>query len=126
MESSHLVEEIESWIPVAILDRLDEPTAWIRQTISDLLVQLSVLKDQALQIEVEEAQADEEEAGESNSTPTLHGHIKEELLEFLFYHGMLPSYAFPTDVASFLIEEYSNRSVNVIEKPQQAIVCRLE
>jgi hypothetical protein len=28
----------------------------------------------------------------------------EELLEFLFSRGMLPSYAFPTDLASFTVE----------------------
>ena len=51
---------------------------------------------------------------------------QEELLEFLFFHGLLPSYAFPTDLTSFLVEKLekgsdNNWKVTVVERPQQSI-----
>ena len=51
---------------------------------------------------------------------------REELLEFLFSHGLLPSYAFPTDLTSFLVERLEKKQNNewkvaVVERPQQGI-----
>ena len=51
----------------------------------------------------------------------------DELLEFLFARGMLPSYAFPTDLTSFLVERLARvprsarMQVEVVERPQQGI-----
>ncbi|MGK4329427.1 Zn-binding domain-containing protein [Lonsdalea quercina] len=51
---------------------------------------------------------------------------QEELLEFLFYHGLLPSYAFPTSLCSFLVEKVERNSrgtfeVRTVQQPQQSI-----
>ncbi|RVA33360.1 DUF1998 domain-containing protein, partial [Mesorhizobium sp. M7A.F.Ca.US.001.01.1.1] len=49
----------------------------------------------------------------------------QELLEFLFSKGLLPSYAFPTDLSSFLVERLVPRNnewkMEVVERPQQSI-----
>ncbi|MDY4388719.1 Druantia anti-phage system protein DruE [Pectobacterium aroidearum] len=51
---------------------------------------------------------------------------QEELLEFLFYHGLLPSYAFPTSLCSFMVERVAKNSrgtfeVRTVQQPQQSI-----
>lgn len=49
----------------------------------------------------------------------------QELLEFLFAKGLLPSYAFPTDLSSFLVERLARRGddwkMEVVERPQQSV-----
>ena len=50
-----------------------------------------------------------------------------ELMDFLFDNGLLPSYAFPTDLTSFLIERLTlvqgsqQRKMEIVERPQQGI-----
>ncbi|WP_413731476.1 Zn-binding domain-containing protein [Sodalis sp. RH20] len=61
---------------------------------------------------------DDEDAG-----PKLE---QEELLNFLFFHGLLPSYAFPTSLCSFLVEKSEKNSrgyweVHTVQRPQQSI-----
>ena len=43
-------------------------------------------------------------------------------LDFLFEKGLLPTYAFPTDLASFVVEGWGERQGEVVEKekPQLA------
>ncbi len=49
----------------------------------------------------------------------------ESLIDFLFLHGLLPSYAFPRDLCALQIEEMRNVDgyvqVKVIERPQQSL-----
>ncbi|WP_429051053.1 DEAD/DEAH box helicase [Aeromonas veronii] len=55
---------------------------------------------------------------------------QEEFLSFMFFHGLLPSYAFPTSLSSFLVEKreknlkgiWENRTV---QRPQQSILQAL-
>src|SRR5262249_31647372 len=51
----------------------------------------------------------------------------ELLLDFLFDRGVLPTYAFPTDLASFLVERYDShrREVTEVERPQLAVAQAL-
>ncbi|WJH36837.1 helicase-related protein [Paenibacillus sp. CC-CFT747] len=53
--------------------------------------------------------------------------LSSQLLEFLFNQGLLPSYAFPTDLCSFYIEEYDKeqRKVVIKERPQQSVTQAL-
>lgn len=51
---------------------------------------------------------------------------QEELLEFLFFHGLLPSYAFPTSLCSFLVEKNEKNlkgvwEVRTVQRPQLSI-----
>lgn len=49
----------------------------------------------------------------------------ENLIEFLFSHGFLPSYAFPRDLCALQIEEeksqHGHRRVNIVQRPQQGL-----
>lgn len=42
-----------------------------------------------------------------------------KLLEFLFDHGLLPTYAFPTDVVSLSVFDESKSDGSIMEQPQQ-------
>ncbi|MHB8389430.1 MAG: DEAD/DEAH box helicase [Acidobacteriaceae bacterium] len=49
----------------------------------------------------------------------------ENLIEFLFSHGFLPSYAFPRDLCALQIEEekpvHGQRRVKIVQRPQQGL-----
>ena len=46
---------------------------------------------------------------------------EEQLIEFLFAHGVLPAYAFPRDLVTLQIENQdANGQITVIQRPQQA------
>ncbi|BFI59096.1 TPA: DEAD/DEAH box helicase [Yersinia enterocolitica] len=67
-------------------------------------------------------------AGEENDNENIIGvnFEQDELLEFLFYHGLLPSYAFPTSLCSFLVEKVEKNfrgtyEVRTVQQPQQSI-----
>lgn len=67
---------------------------------------------------------EENEDGDENTTGVKFE--QEELLEFLFYHGLLPSYAFPTSLCSFLVENVARNArgtfeVRTVQQPQQSI-----
>jgi len=55
--------------------------------------------------------------------PTAIGQLpagEDELIEFLFAHGVLPAYAFPRDLVSLQIERVNAQGqVEIIERPQQ-------
>lgn len=55
---------------------------------------------------------------------------QKEFLEFLFFHGLLPSYAFPTSLSSFLVEKIQKDSkgkweIRTLQRPQQSITQAL-
>ncbi|MEN8218827.1 MAG: DEAD/DEAH box helicase [Pseudomonadota bacterium] len=56
---------------------------------------------------------------------TLKESDAEELLNFLFDNGFLPMYAFPTDLCSFPIEEWTKTGIAIKEQPQQSIAKAL-
>ncbi|MCA7082379.1 DEAD/DEAH box helicase [Cupriavidus sp. DB3] len=65
----------------------------------------------------------DEEASDTIANPQLE---QEELLEFLFFHGLLPSYAFPTSLCSFLVEQIGRNGkgmhdIRTVQRPQQSI-----
>jgi ATP-dependent helicase YprA (DUF1998 family) len=57
--------------------------------------------------------------GPAASVPGLEDEERPMLLDALFDAGLLPSYAFPTSLASFYVFGYENGQHGVIEKPQQ-------
>ncbi|KJH65674.1 DEAD/DEAH box helicase [Chromobacterium violaceum] len=65
----------------------------------------------------------DETEGDENAGVKLE---QEELLEFLFFHGLLPSYAFPTSLCSFLVEKGEKNAkgiweIRTVQRPQQSI-----
>jgi ATP-dependent helicase YprA (DUF1998 family) len=56
------------------------------------------------------------------NTPEELNQADKNLIEFLFSHGFLPSYAFPRDLCALQIETRNpNKSIKVIQRPQQAL-----
>jgi ATP-dependent helicase YprA (DUF1998 family) len=82
---------------------------WIESSGKAFVHKLQALQSIALEIikKEEDAQTDD---------PT-------SLLDFLFQHSQLPTYAFPTNLATFAVESWNNESRRVVRDyaPQQAI-----
>ncbi|WP_374712411.1 DEAD/DEAH box helicase [Symbiobacterium terraclitae] len=117
-----LLERIVAWLPAGVSHH---PEEWVRQVAINLLDQLRALSQRvrlSADLEPEELASGLPE-GDSSDEESADG--RDELLSFLFDQGLLPSYAFPTDLCSFLIEEKEPRKggfkVRVKERPQQAI-----
>lgn len=120
-----LISEVIDWLPDELIVQLAEPDQWVRKVVTDFLEEMDRLKVEGLSLDSGSAEEDggSEDDDGSNDEPLRY--TKSELLDFMFFHGLLPSYAFPTDVASFLIEKIKERKVLVEERPQQAIAAAL-
>lgn len=118
---SAVVEEIAGWLPSAIfkVDKnklADTKQRFVREIAETLLLALVKLRDERDSTS-RAADAAEEEASEADDEGGL--------LDVCFDRGLLPSYAFPTDLCSFVIQEWdktknSRWRVNVKERPQMA------
>jgi hypothetical protein len=113
-----LRKEIHSWIPSNLRTEPRTVDQWIGDIAGELLTELRRLREELRPIAVMSGTGDDERN-------TLGD---EELLEFLFSRGMLPSYAFPTDLTSFTVERLvpghgtrDNWTTEIVEKPQQGI-----
>ena len=127
LQSEIIVRQIAAWLPPAIAS---DREAWVRTTASDLLRRLD---DEARdfretgQASLVDPEPSTEDAADDIATST--SEAKPQLLEYLFDRGLLPAYAFPTDLCSFLVEgidrdgNYSR--VVVKEQPQQAMAKAL-
>jgi ATP-dependent helicase YprA (DUF1998 family) len=116
-----LRKEILSWIPGNL--RTDPRTIdqWVGDVASELIVEL-----QRLQTELRPLALEDQDKSDDDDERNVLG--DEELLEFLFSRGLLPSYAFPTDLTSFTVERLvpgqgarDNWTTEIVEKPQQGI-----
>lgn len=88
------------WLPEEVAGTLGLP-AWIRQQTTSLLAHLD---------------RNAEEVRNGTAVPP------ELLLDFLFEGGLLPTYAFPTDLASFVVEKSGELGrVETLERPQLAV-----
>jgi ATP-dependent helicase YprA (DUF1998 family) len=124
---SALVSEMIAWLPPELAmgaeDARTELDAFVRDTTLQLLSKIRSLRpgldevavsDDELQPEGDdkEDEEDEEEGANEDEHRTL--------LDLLFDAGVLPSYAFPTDLCSFVIQEEDNYDVAIKERPQLA------
>jgi hypothetical protein len=89
-------QQIRSWVPANLRTAPRTVNEWVGDVAAELLAELRRLRDELRPITLEDDAEDEDD--ERNVLGD------EELLEFLFSRGMLPSYAFPTDLASFTVE----------------------
>lgn len=115
--------QIASWLPPTLRTAPLSIEQWIGQVGRDLIQALV-----AIRAELQPATGDSEDDGESESDRDERNALgDEELLEFLFSRGLLPSYAFPTNLTSFLVERLERRpgsqqqKMVIVERPQQAI-----
>lgn len=115
--------QILSWLPTTLRTAPLTIDQWIEAIARELLGQLQKIVDDLRPLTPTAAVDDgaDDDDGERNAL----GH--EELLEFLFSKGLLPSYAFPTNLTSFLVEALKKRpgstqmKMQIVERPQQAI-----
>jgi hypothetical protein len=127
-------QQIRSWLPESLRTAPLTLDAWIGHVASRLVDELTEIKatyrpaaaaapptTPAAQPQEDDDDDDGEDAEERDALGD------EELLEFLFARGLLPSYAFPTDLTSFLVERLDRQphsrqqKMVIVQKPQQAI-----
>ncbi len=128
-----LLQDLVAWIPEAVSK---SRKSWVQDVAEQLLEKLRDLKTDwmlrhgATPVELagEGSDPEEDEAGE-DAQKVEEEKGDSELLSFLFDRSLLPTYAFPTDLCSFLVEEISRKGgrtqVVAKEKPQQAIAKAL-
>jgi ATP-dependent helicase YprA (DUF1998 family) len=114
-------QQIKEWLPASLRIVPSTLDDWIGNIANDLLVALATVTPQVVpSLEGDEPIDDDEDQRLERGAIG-----DEELLEFLFGRGMLPSYAFPTDLTSFLVEKLTRREqeykMEIVERPQQAI-----
>lgn len=119
-----IAARISDWLPESLRTEPQPRSDWISDAARHLISELRRLStgvgDSNTGPAVVEKSSTNEGAEETENME------QEELLEFLFFHGLLPSYAFPTDLTSFLVERLEKRpnndwKVTVVERPQQSI-----
>lgn len=125
-------QHIRSWLPPSLRTGERSLDEWIGDVASELIAGLeAIMRDiqQPPQAAAENAASDDDD--EDDGTDDRNALGDEELLEFLFSQGLLPSYAFPTDLTSFLVERLGpptagrRRKMEIVERPQQGIAKAL-
>jgi len=120
-DSKSVHERIVSWLPNELFPkestRAADKANFVKETSAHLLEELAKIGKDLESRETETEKQDTEEKvteQEETAQPT-------SLLDLLFDKGLLPSYAFPTDLCSFVIQE-SEKYGKVIERerPQLA------
>ncbi|WP_126241880.1 DEAD/DEAH box helicase [Burkholderia gladioli] len=114
-----LRETIASWLPPNLVISVPSLELWVSEVATRLVSKLSALKDAAIAETAEDADVPDD----SLAADAVDEHA--DLLEFLFFHGLLPTYAFPTELCSFQIEKrVSNargiREIRILQRPQQS------
>lgn len=120
---SPIMENIVRWLPT---DISSDMYSWVKATAKELLDQLKAVRDM-VKIPLEKSSGVPLDTNDEDTVETGYdfGDSRDELLSFLFDQGLLPSYAFPIDLCSFVIEGKESRlggfKVVVKERPQQSI-----
>lgn len=122
---------IRDWLPDDLRVAPRTIDAWIGDEAAELLQTLDGFRAELLAATTgggapDESGADGSESEEEEDTRAEREAVgDQELLEFLFSKGLLPSYAFPTDLSSFLVERLIQRNnewkMEVVQRPQQSI-----
>jgi hypothetical protein len=122
-------QQIRSWLPETLRTAPLSLDEWIGSVTQELINRLQALKAELAP--PGPAAADDEDEEEDDDAEERNALGDEELLEFLFAKGMLPSYAFPTDLTSFLVERLARvqgtqqMKMQIVERPQQGIAKAL-
>jgi rubrerythrin len=119
-------QQIRTWLPDSLRTAPLSLDEWIGDVASKLINELRDIRATLRPPEgaTPEGGGDPEDDDEDDDRIALED---DELLEFLFARGLLPSYAFPTDLTSFLVERLARipgsarMQVEVVERPQQSI-----
>jgi hypothetical protein len=124
---SAVLEEIASWLPPEIstaTDTLADRRRFAREVTEQLRSALSNLRAEFASSANGAAQPEDVAHGDEDEDEDDDGHDDEDavsVLDLLFDRGLLPSYAFPTGLSSFVIQEFDDkRQVQIKERPQLA------
>jgi hypothetical protein len=115
--SSDIVKTVATWLPAAIFATRgdEERLKFVREIAEQLLRTLARIRDERIAVP--------SSGGKGNETKMGDGEMA-DLLDLCFAYGILPSYAFPTDLCSFTIQEWDKSTpswtVGVSERPQLA------
>lgn len=106
-----LVREVDSWLPVEITgrDREDILANLALDTCRDIDDAIRLVQSAAPGTSTQEGaeELSPDEGGQENASVAA---ANENLLDRLLYKGVLPRYAFPTDVATFYVFDQANSS----------------
>jgi hypothetical protein len=114
--SKGIRDRIGSWLPNELFpdasNRETEKAAFVKAISGELIKELTVIGEE---VEANEPASEQETLEPEETAEPL------TLLDLLFDKGLLPSYAFPTDLCSFVIQERANfGKVIERERPQLA------
>ncbi|MCA3775345.1 MAG: DUF1998 domain-containing protein, partial [Cutibacterium sp.] len=114
---------VAAWLPPSLDTGGMNLEEWLELVAKELLTTLHTLGKDVPQPTASDTRVGDDETNLENVAPQLE---QEELLEFLFFHGLLPSYAFPTSLCSFLVEKREKNlngmwEVRTVQRPQQSI-----
>ncbi len=119
-----LRNSIAAWLPSSLDTGGRAVGEWLAETATKFIGDLRKLASNVPPLVcAREDRGGEEAEDDDNIGPKLE---QEDLLEFLFFYGLLPSYAFPTSLCSFLVEKGEKNSkglweVRTVQRPQQSI-----
>ena len=119
-EAGDLRRAIGTWLPQNLRTEPLSRDGWIQSIVRDLIDELEDIKKKVPKPAATAKDVEDEDDDR--------GILEDaELMDFLFDNGLLPSYAFPTDLTSFLIERLKlvpgsqQRKMEIVERPQQGI-----
>ncbi|MDY4301590.1 Zn-binding domain-containing protein [Pseudomonas salmasensis] len=125
-DEAPLKNSVLAWLPPNLDTQGLTLAEWLEDTARRLIHRLHELAAELPQQAVN--QDDESEADDANDDESKASTAEieqKELLEFLFHHSLLPTYAFPTDLCSFLIENIAKvngmAEIQTVQRPQQSI-----
>ncbi|UZE84010.1 DEAD/DEAH box helicase [Pseudomonas viciae] len=126
-DNAALKNSVLAWLPPNLDTQGFTLAEWLEDTVHSLLCRLhelaATLPRQALNVDEPEAGA--EDSGSDDDNRSDAEVEQKELLEFLFHHGLLPTYAFPTNLCSFLVENIARPNgmseIQTVQRPQQSI-----
>ncbi|MGV5493762.1 DEAD/DEAH box helicase [Pseudomonas sp. XP2] len=127
-DSAPLKTSVLAWLPPNLDTQGLTLAEWLEDTARALAHKLDELAAQLPQQVINEQNRDEsatEDANGDESKVSPSEIEQKELLEFLFHHSLLPTYAFPTDLCSFLVENIARVNgmpeIQTVQRPQQSI-----
>lgn len=114
---------VVAWLPPSLETHGLTTEEWLAEVAREFLSTLHQLgKDVPMPTSSDNEEEGDEDYSENNE-PKLE---QENLLEFLFFHGLLPSYAFPTNLSSFLVQKPQKNlkgkwEIRTVQRPQQSL-----
>ncbi|PRY04686.1 DEAD/DEAH box helicase [Paraburkholderia sp. BL25I1N1] len=118
-----LRDAIAQWLPPNLGISTSSLAQWVADVAAQFVEKLFALASAATTETAADIDSLDGEQDNSVSATFVDEHA--DLLEFLFFHGLLPSYAFPTELCSFQVEKREPNArgipeIRVLQRPQQS------